>query len=239
MRKLPLPFVVLALFPVAAFSQRVPAGWNDPFPPHRIMDNVYYVGTKELASFLIVTPQGNILMNSDYESSVPVIRASVEKLGFKFSDIKILIAGHAHPDHVGGDALVKELTGAQVVVGRVDAPRTKEFRPGGKEHPIDRLVDDGDTVTLGGSTLTAHMMPGHTRGCLAWSTNLKENGKTYYAFIECSLNGQFLQSLDNYPGMLDDFRATYRKARLFPVELWVSSHASFYNMADKYAKLQK
>jgi len=205
------------------------------------MDNVYYVGTKELASFLIVTPAGNILMNSDYESSVPVIRASVEKLGFKFSDIKILIAGHAHPDHVEGDALVKELTGAQVVVGRVDAPATKAFRPGGKEHPIDRLVDDGDTVTLGGTTLTAHMLPGHTKGCLAWSMNLKEDGKTYFAFVECSLNGQFLQYVGNkdYPNIVEDMRATYKKAREFPVEVFLSSHASFYNMAAKYEKLQK
>lgn len=236
MRKLLLPVVVLALFPLAAFCQ--PPGWNNPFPPHRVMDNLYYVGTKELASFLIVTPEGNILMNSDYESSVPVIEASVKELGFDFKDIKILIAGHAHPDHVEGDALVKQLTGAQVVVGRVDAPRTREFRPGGKEHPIDRLVDDGDTVTLGGTTLTAHMMPGHTRGCLAWTLDLKENGKTYHAFIECSLNGQFLQVLDNYPSMVDDFRATYKKALTFPVDVWVSSHASFYNMAEKYEKLK-
>ncbi len=223
--------LLLAVSTRSSFAQ--PKGWNDPFPPYRIMDNVYYVGTTELASFLIVTPEGNILMNSNYESSVPVIRASIEKLGFKMSDIKILIAGHAHPDHVEGDALMKELTGAQVVVGRVDAPKTKEFRPGGKEHPVDRLIDDG------GTTLTAHMMPGHTRGCLAWSTTLKENGKSYYTFIECSLNGQFLQVLDNYPGIVDDFRATYKKALTFPVEVFLSSHASFYNMAAKYAKLEK
>ena len=236
MRKLMLPAIALAFLPLAAFSQ--PKGWNDPFPPHRVMDNLYYVGTKELASFLITTPEGHILMNSDYESSVPVIRASVEKLGFKFSDIKILIAGHAHPDHVEGDALVKELTGAQVVVGRLDVEATKKFRPGGKEHPIDRIVDDGDTVTLGGTTLTAHLMPGHTKGCLAWTTDLKENGKTYHAFIECSLNGQFLQALDNYPGIVEDFRATYKKARTFPVDVFLSSHASFYNLAAKYEKLQ-
>lgn len=232
-----LQTAVLAIVPLSASAQ--PKGWNDPFPPHKIMDNLYYVGTKELASFLFVTPAGDILMNSDYESSVPVIKANVEKLGYKFSDIKILIAGHAHPDHVEGDAMVKELTGAQVIVGRVDAPRTKEFRPGGKEHPMDRLVDDGETVTLGGTSLTAHVMPGHTKGCLAWSTNLKENGKTYYTFIECSLNGQFLQSLDQYPGMIDDFRATYKKALTFPVEVFLSSHASFYNLAEKYAKLEK
>ncbi len=237
MRKFLLSFVLLTSFTRVGFSQ--PKGWNDSVPPFRIMDNLYYVGTKELASFLFVTPQGNILMNSDYESSVPVIKANVEKLGFKFSDVKILITGHAHPDHVEGDALVKELTGAQVVVGRVDADKTREFRPGGKEHPIDRLVDEGETVTLGGTALTAHLMPGHTRGCLAWSTTLKENGKSYYTFIECSLNGQFLQTLDNYPGMIDDFRATYKKARTFPVEVFLSSHASFFNMAAKYEKMLK
>jgi len=237
MRKFLLALALLASLSAVAHSQ--PKGWNDAFPPFRIMDNLYYVGTKELASFLFVTPQGDILMNSNYESSVPVIKASVEKLGFKLSDVKILIAGHAHPDHVEGDAMMKELTGAQVVVGRVDADKTREFRPGGKEHPIDRLVDEGDTVSLGGTTLTAHLMPGHTRGCLAWSTTLHENGKSYYTFIECSLNGQFLQTLDNYPGMLSDFRATFQKARTFPVEVFLSSHASFFNLAAKYEQLQK
>jgi metallo-beta-lactamase class B len=237
MRKFLLSAALLASFSVTAVAQ--PKGWNDPFPPFRIMDNLYYVGTTELASYLLVTPQGNILMNSNYETSVPVIRANVEKLGFRFSDIKILVAGHAHPDHVEGDAMVKELTGAQVVVGRVDEAKTREFRPGGKVHPIDRLVDEGETVTLGATTLTAHLMPGHTRGCVAWSTTLKEEGKSYYTFIECSLNGQFLQTLDNYPGMIDDFHATFRKARTFPVEVFLSSHASFFGLAAKYEKMQK
>jgi metallo-beta-lactamase class B len=237
MRKWKLLVLVMGVFPVVALSQ--PAGWNDPFPAHRVMDNVYFVGTKELASFLITTPQGHILMNSNYESSVPVIRASVEKLGFKFTDIKILISGHAHPDHVEGDALVKELTGAQVVVGRLDAPATREFRPGGKEHPIDRLVDEGDTVTLGGTTLTAHVMPGHTKGCLAWTMDLQEDGKTYHALVECSLNGQFLQYVGNkdYPNIADDMRSTYKKARTLPVDVFLSSHASFYGLAEKYPKL--
>src|SRR5581483_7450166 len=126
MRQLILTASALALCSLSSLAQNVPNGWNDPVPPFKIMDNMYYVGTKELASFLIVTPAGNILMNSDYESSVPVIKAAVEKLGFKFSDTKILIAGHAHPDHVGGDIAVKELTGAQVVVGRLDAGKTRD-----------------------------------------------------------------------------------------------------------------
>jgi metallo-beta-lactamase class B len=232
------PVLAVALIPPALAQ---PKGWNDPFPPHRVMDNVYYVGTKELASFLITTPQGHILMNSDYESSVPVIQESVKQLGFEFKDIKILIAGHAHPDHVEGDALVKQLTGAQVVVGRLDAPATREFRPGGKEHPIDRLVDDGETVTLGGTTLTAHVLPGHTKGCLAWTLDLKEDGKTYHTLIECSLNGQFLKYVGNtdYPEIAQDMRATYKKARTLPADVFLSSHASFYGLAEKYAKLQK
>src|SRR5262245_59565376 len=237
MRKQKLLVIALVLFPVVAFSQ--PAGWNDPFPPHRVMDNVYFVGTKELASFLITTPQGHILMNSNYESSVPVIRASVEKLGFKFTDIKILISGHAHADHVEGDALVKELTGAQVVVGRLEVPAVKEFRPGGKEHPIDRIVDDGETVTLGGTTLKAHLLPGHTKGCLAWSMDLAEDGKRYHALVECSLNGQFLQYVGNkaYPRIVEDMRPTYKKARELPVDVSLSSHSSFYGLAQKYPKL--
>src|SRR4051812_21847625 len=240
MRKSMMFLAALSFLPMMTFSQgAAPAGWNDPFPPHKIMDNFYYVGTKELASFLITTPQGLILMNSDYEASVPVIQKNVETLGFKFTDIKILIAGHAHPDHVEGDALVKQLTGAQVIVGRVDAPRTAEFKPGGKEHPIDRLVDDGEAVTFGGFTLTAHVMPGHTKGCLAWTMDLKENGKTYHGFVECSINGRSFRSLDQYPGIVEDFRATYKKARTFPVDVWVSSHASFYGLPEKYAKLQK
>lgn len=240
MKKLIVSIFIAVLCPAVAFSQAAaPAGWNDPFPAHKVMDNFYFVGTKELASFLITTPEGHILMNSNYEASVPVIRANVEKLGFKFTDIKILIAGHAHPDHVEGDALVKSLTGAQVVVGRLEETATRNFRPGGKEHPIDRLVDEGDTVTLGGTTLTAHVMPGHTRGCLAWTLDLKDGGKTYRALVECSLNGQFLQSLDNYPGIVEDFRATYKKARTLPAEVWVSSHGSFYGLAEKFAKLEK
>jgi metallo-beta-lactamase class B len=236
MCSLMLSALALALFPPAAFAQI--SGWNDPFPAHRVMDNVYYVGTKELASYLITTPEGHILINSNYEASVPVIQASVKQLGFDLKDIKILISGHAHPDHVEADALVKQLTGAQVVVGRKEVPAVEKVRPGGKEHPIDRIVDEGDTVTLGGTVLTAHEMPGHTRGCLAWSMNLKEGGRTYYAFIECSLNGQFLQSLENYPGIVEDFRATYKKARTFPVEVFLSSHASFYGLAEKHAKLK-
>ena len=168
MNRLLLAF--LALTSVAAFAQ--PKGWNDAFPPHKVMDNLYYVGTKELASFLFVTPQGNILMNSNYESSVPVIRANVEQLGFKFKDIRILLTSHAHSDHVAGNALIKEITGAQVYVMQGDENVVANGGRGQylydslwKPCKADRVLKDGDTVKLGDTTLTARLTPGHTRGC--------------------------------------------------------------------------
>src|ERR1700755_3639869 len=125
------------------------------FPPHKIVANIYYVGTKTLSSFLIVTPEGNILIDSTYERNVPVIQKSVTDLGFKFTDIKILLGNHAHADHQEGDAAVKALTGAQVVAMAEDVDTLKAIKPGGKEHPIDRVIHDGEPVTLGGTTLTA------------------------------------------------------------------------------------
>src|SRR5437764_7089343 len=126
------------------------------FPPHKIIGNIYYVGTRTLSSFLIVTPQGNILIDSTYERNVPTIEKSVKQLGFKFSDIKILLGTHAHGDHQEGDAALKQLTGAQVMMMAEDVPALRDIKPGGKEHPVDRTLHDGDSVTLGGLTLVAH-----------------------------------------------------------------------------------
>src|SRR6185295_14021518 len=154
-----LLFVAFCLAPVRA--QNAQDTFNKPFPPYKVMGNIYFVGTEDLGSFLIATPEGNILINSDFESTVPQIRASVEKLGFKFSDTKILLGSHAHGDHMEGDALVKELTGAQVLVMREDVPALEAIRPGGKTHPIDRMLRDGEEVTLGGTTLVAYLTAGH------------------------------------------------------------------------------
>ena len=230
----------LACLLLSSVLQAQPPGWNDPFPPHRVMDNLYYVGTSQLASWLLTTDEGHILVSSNYESSVPVILAAVEDLGFKFSDIRILISGHAHPDHVEGDALVKQLTGAEVVVGRLELPYVQAFQPpGGKVQPIDRIIDDGDTVSLGDTSLTAHVLPGHTHGCISWSLDLEEAGQTYYGWIECSLNNLGIRFVDNqeFPDIVEVFRETFTKAREFPVEVFVSSHGVFYGLEEKYAKL--
>src|SRR5271156_898893 len=146
-----------------------PADQSEQFPPHHIIGNIYYVGLKTLSSFLIVTPQGNILLDTTYERNVPTIAKSVAQLGFKFSDIKIILGNHAHGDHMEGDALAKQMTGASVVAMAEDVPALAHLMPGGKPHPIDRVIIDGDTVSLGGTTLTAHLTAGHTHGCTTWT----------------------------------------------------------------------
>ena len=156
---------------------------DTPFTPHKIFGNLYYVGTRSLASFLITTPQGHILINSDYERNVPAVRQSIEALGFKYTDIKILLGSHAHADHMEGDALVKQLTGAQVMAMAEDVPALEAMKPGGKPHPIDRVLHDGDKVELGGMTLTAHLTPGHTRGCTTWTFNVAEGNRNLSVLI--------------------------------------------------------
>lgn len=214
--------------------------WNKPFPAHRIVGNVYFVGSEQLGSFLITTPEGHILINSDYEETVPVIRAAVEKLGFKFTDIKILLGSHAHPDHMTGDALVKQLTGATVMAMEEDVPALTNIRPSGKAHPIDRVLHDGDTVTLGGTTLTAHLTPGHTRGCTTWTLQASENGETYNVVVvgSLSLNAANLGDNPAYPNIREDFVKSFKVMRSLPADVFVGSHNGFYNMAQKYARLE-
>jgi metallo-beta-lactamase class B len=213
--------------------------WNKPFPAHKVIGNVYSVGSEQLGSFLITTPAGHILINSDYEETIPVIRAGVEQLGFKFSDIKILLGSHAHPDHMSGDALFKELTGAKVMAMEQDVPALKNMRQGGKEHPIDRVLHDGDTVELGGTVLTAHLTPGHTKGCTTWTLKAQEGGKSYDVVIvgSVSLNAAVLVNNTAYPEIADDFVRSFKTLRSLHADVFLGSHTGFYQMTEKYAKL--
>src|SRR4051812_11891025 len=210
------------------------------FPPHKIIGNIYYVGTKSLAAFLIVTPQGHILVNSTYERNVATIQKSVEQLGFKFADIKILLGSHAHGDHQEGDALVKELTGAQVMAVAEDVPALRAMKPGGKEHPIDRVLHDGDKVTLGGTTLVARLTPGHTRGNTTWTLKAAEGGRTYDVVIIGSFGtnpGFRLVGNTTVPGIVDEFNQTFTVARGLPCDVPLGSHPGMYNLDEKFAKL--
>ncbi len=204
------------------------------FPPHKIVGNIYYVGTKTLSSFLIVTPQGNILMNSTYERNVPTIEKSVAQLGFKFSDVKILLGNHAHNDHQEGDAAVKAMTGAQVVAMAEDVPALEALKPGGKEHPIDRIVHDGDIVSLGGTALVAHLTPGHTHGCTTWTTTAQEGGRTYNVLFGCSLRAPNVVT----PAIAEELTRAFKIVRTLPCDVQLGDHPAEYNMQAKFAKLQ-
>jgi metallo-beta-lactamase class B len=216
---------------------------NDkPFPPHKVIGNVYFVGTEGLGSFLITTPEGHILINSDYERTVPMIRASVEKLGFRFTDIKILLGSHAHGDHMEGDALFKELTGARVMAMEEDVPALEKMRPGGKPHPIDRVLHDGDDVKLGGVTLVAHLTPGHTKGCVTWTMKVQDGGKSYEVVILGSIGvnaGYILVNNKDYPQIADDYVRGFKALRALPCDVFLGSHGRFYSLKEKYAKLGK
>ncbi|MCL2430855.1 MAG: subclass B3 metallo-beta-lactamase, partial [Alphaproteobacteria bacterium] len=211
---------------------------SDPvtaFPPHRVIGNIYYVGTNSLSSFLITTPEGHFLIESTYERNAPVIENSVTQLGFRFSDVKILLGTHAHGDHQEGDALVKEKTGAQVMAMAEDVPLLEAMKPGGKPHPIDRVLHDGDRVTLGGTTLTAHLTAGHTPGCTTFTTTAQEGGKTYNVMIGCSLRPPMVPT----PDIVATFRRTFATVRSLPCDVQLGDHGAQYGMQEKYAKMKE
>ena len=212
------------------------------FPPHKIIGNVYFVGTEILGSFLVATPDGLILINSSFEANVPIIRDGIEKLGFKLNDVKIVLGSHAHADHQEGDAMLKQLTGAQVMAMAEDVPALQRMRPGGKEHPIDRTLHDGDTVTLGGVTLTAHLTPGHTSGNTTWTLKAQEDAKSYDVVI---LGGQGVtagQSLFNANGLTpvgEEFTRSFKFLRSIHCDVPLGSHNSMFNLTEKYPKVGK
>jgi metallo-beta-lactamase class B len=234
--------VLLTAVAVHVEAQNQRADWNKPFPPHKVIGNVYYVGSEQLASFLITTPEGHILINSSFETTVPVIRAAVEKLGFKFTDIKILLGSHAHGDHMEGDALIKELTNAQVMAMEQDVPALRNMKPAGKTHPIDRVLHDGDEVKLGGTTLVAHRTAGHTKGCTTWTLRVPDGGTSYTVAVLGSIGvnpGYVLVNNKDYPEIADDYVKSFKALRSLPVDVFLGAHGSFYGLPEKYAQLEK
>jgi metallo-beta-lactamase class B len=230
-----------------------PREWLEPYPPFRIAENLYYVGSKGLANYLITTPQGHILINSDLEANVPLIRASVEKLGFKFTDIKILLISHAHWDHNAGSAAIKKLTGAKYMVMDADVPVVEsggksDFQYGNTPsnlYPatkVDRLLHDGDEVKLGKVVLVARLTPGHTKGCTTWIMKVDEGGKTRNVVIIGSPNvnpGYKLFDNTLYPKIAQDYETTFRVLKSLPVDYFLGAHGSYFDMETKYARMQK
>ena len=239
---------------LAAFVLAVPAAaqnppsWTRPFQPHHIAGNLYYVGSEELASYLIATSQGSILINSSTEANVPLIQKSVEELGFRFADIKILLISHAHLDHCAGSGKVKQLTGAQYFVTDADVPVVEsggkaDFQYGADPAmlfppvKVDRVLHDGDTVRLGDAVLTAHKTAGHTRGTTTWTMDETEDGKTLHAVIVGSPNvnrGYKLVGNKVYPQIADDYRHGFQVLKNLPCDLFLGAHGSYYGLKAKY-----
>ncbi len=227
-----------------------PSAWTNAFPPFRIAGNLYYVGSEDLAAYLIVTPKGDILINSNLESSPPLIRKSVEALGFHVSDIKILLISHGHYDHCAGSAQMLRLTGAKYYVmaqdvsvvqsgGKTDfnyaADTSMHFPP---SH-VDRILHDGDTVSLGGTTLTAHLTAGHTKGTTTWTLGEPDHGRTLHVVIVGSPNvnpGYKLVGNKQYPQIASDFRHQFQVLGSLPCDIFLGAHGSYFGMKEKYAR---
>ncbi|MBE7497817.1 MAG: subclass B3 metallo-beta-lactamase [Verrucomicrobiaceae bacterium] len=225
---------------------QLPESWTEPFPPHKIAGNLYYVGSKDLASYLIATPEGHILINSSLEESVPLIRASIEKLGFKFTDVKILLISHAHSDHCAGSAEIIQQTGAKYFVSVEDAEaienggqRKSRLSASYLQFPpakVDRRLKDGDEVKLGGSTIVAHLTPGHTRGCTTWT--MKVDGLNAVIIGSPNVNaGYILVGNTDYPGIATDYERCFRFLKAQPVDLFLGAHGGYYDMNAKHARL--
>jgi metallo-beta-lactamase class B len=210
-------------------------------PAHTIVGNLHYVGTVTLNSYLFTTPQGHILINTNYEDTVPLLRASVEKLGFTITDIRIVLGSHAHPDHQQADAMVKELSGgATVMAMEQDLPALKAMKtPSGKAYSVDRVLKDGEQVSLGSTTLTAHLTPGHTRGCTTWTTRIADGGQTYNVVIACAglqANAQLVNN-KNYPEIAEDFARSIKTWKSLPADVFLGAHSWFFDLAGKYKRL--
>jgi metallo-beta-lactamase class B len=243
--------LTILLFPGAIKADLSP-DWTRPFPPFQIAGNLYYVGSADLASYLVVTPKGLILINSNLASSPPLIRKSVVALGFKFTDIKILLISHAHYDHCAGSAEVLKETGAKYEVMDADVSVVEsggrtDFRYGSdptmhfaRAH-VDRVLHDGDTVSLGGVVLTAHLTAGHTRGTTTWTMDEREGGRLLHAVIVGSPNvnpGYKLVGNKTYPQIAADYKHGFTVLQSLPCDIFLGAHGGYFDLKEKYAKFK-
>lgn len=238
------------------FAVALIAGWfqtgaqaEEAFPSHRVIGNTYFVGSKGLACYLIATPEGHIVINTGFEETVPLIRDSIESLGFKLADVKILLASHAHSDHVAGHAAFQEMTGAKVFAMEGDATVMSSGGAGQYLYAdsrwpacqIDRVLKDGDEVKLGGVTLVAHSTPGHTRGCTTWTWQVTDADKKYDVVVIGSPNvnpGYRLIDNKDYPEIAEDFTKTFRVLKNLPCDIFLGAHGDYYGMQAKFNRLK-
>ncbi|MGH9196745.1 MAG: subclass B3 metallo-beta-lactamase [Acidimicrobiia bacterium] len=259
MKKQLLLAMFLCLTGVLAFAQGQPNPAEIPTKPFKIIGNIHYVGVidpsgkarQDSVSYLITTPQGHILVDTQFDETVPLIRDNIQKLGFRYQDVKILLNSHAHVDHMAGHARMKELTGAQVVISEGDAGVVQDggrsdFRGNGRElwKPFkpDRIIRDGDTVALGGTTLTAHMTPGHTKGSTTWTMVTQEDGRNYNVVIVggVRLNANVpLVGNSKYPNIVEDFAKSFRVLKTLPVDVALGVHGYWFGLSAKARLLEQ
>ena len=239
--------IIVLLYAASSFAYPIPKA----FPPFKIADNLYYVGTDDLASYLIVTPNGNILLNSNLEVNVSMLKESIERLGFKYSDTKILLISHAHLDHAEGSKLIIEQTHAKYMIMDKDVTLIQsggvsdfQYAEDSDMHfppvKVNKVLHDGDRVTLGGVTLVAHLTAGHTPGCTSWSMTVRDKGKQKHVVIVGSLNvNPGYQLVDNkkYPEIADDYRHAIATLTSLPCDIFLGAHAGYFNLQKKYGML--
>lgn len=226
------------------------SSWNQLVKPFRIIGDVYYVGASDVTSYLIATPKGLILLDSGFAETAPQVTANIAALGFKPHDVKVLLNSHAHYDHAGGLAALKRMTHATLAVSAADAAL---MAAGGKGDPqfgdkytyepvqTDRILQDGDTVELGGVIMTAHLTPGHTKGCTTWTLRVTDGGKPYDVVFLCGVTTPGYQLVSNaaYPGVVTDFIRSFATLRSFPCDVFLGAHGRYYGLQDKLARLQR
>jgi metallo-beta-lactamase class B len=221
----------------AALTAQGNPEWHKPLPAFQVAGELYYVGTADLAVYLVHTPEGNILINSDFEQDLPLIKASIESLGFRYKDTKILLISHAHGDHDAATRVIRKETDAKLMVMDADVPEEESTARGRPGAHVDRTLHDGDTVELGGMKLTAHLTPGHTKGCTTWTMQVHDGSRTLNAVIVGSPNvnpGYILVGNKKYPQIADDYVKTFAVLKSLPCDLFLGAHGAYFGLKAKY-----
>jgi metallo-beta-lactamase class B len=243
--------VLLALFLILTAYAQSPHEGNNPFPAYKVIGNIYYVGADDITSYLIATPQGHIILNTGYEDTVPIIRDNVRSLGFNLEDVKIMLNGQAHFDHVAGQYALQKLTGAKIYssereVAVLESGGAKDPRWGREQtYPavhVDHVVKDGEKVQLGGVSLTAHLTPGHSLGCTTWTMTVTDGGKKYdVVFVGgTTINpGVRLVKDPTWPGIAADYEKTFKVLRSLKCDVFLGAHGNYYGMLEKRKRAEQ
>jgi metallo-beta-lactamase class B len=246
--KLSIAFVIIGLLASAQTPiPNTPAAWSQPYQPFRIAGNLYYVGTVDLACYLITTPQGNILINTGLATSDKMIKSNIKALGFRFEDTKILLTTQAHHDHLGAMAAIKKATGAQMMVDEADAAVMRDggrsdYALGGKSNNFDaiqadRMLHDGDIIKLGNTSLLMLHHPGHTKGCCSFLFDVKDehhSDRVLIANMPSIVTEKKFSEIAEYPGIVQDYTQTFKSLKSLTFDIWLSSHASQFDLQAKH-----